>query len=145
MVQECTEGELDAMLAEQRPCHYAIANGHHVLWVPKHVPCFFEQSTGRLVVEVGHNARCGPPHHFSLHLHVQPATPAHSSPMFLLQCVPACSHEIRQPIGGPDNVFVKWFGALSLAVLQRCRAGAAAQSAQSAAGGAGGGRGGGAA
>lgn len=60
-VQECSEGDLDAMLAEQRPCHYAIANGHHVLWVPKHVPCSFEPSSGRLVVEVGHNSRCAHP------------------------------------------------------------------------------------
>lgn len=60
LLQECSEGDLDAMLAARRPCHYAIANGHHVLWVPKHVPCSFEPSTGRLVVEVGHNCRCAP-------------------------------------------------------------------------------------
>ena len=59
--QESSEGELDGTLTTQRPCHYAIANGTHVLWVPKHVPCSFEPSTGRLVVEVGHNARCKPP------------------------------------------------------------------------------------
>ncbi|CAL8469049.1 g8590 [Coccomyxa elongata] len=62
-LQESLEGELDAMLATQRPCHYAIANGTHVLWVPKHVPCSFEPSTGRLVVEVGHNARWLAPLH----------------------------------------------------------------------------------
>ncbi|BDA45182.1 hypothetical protein COCOBI_06-6650 [Coccomyxa sp. Obi] len=77
ILQESSESDLDAMLATQRPCHYAIANGTHVLWVPKHVPCSFEPSTGRLVVEVGHNARwLAPLHNPRTHLLKVPVSSA---------------------------------------------------------------------
>lgn len=57
-VQWDLEQQYGAFLSEHRPCHYAIANGHQVLWVPKHTPCWFEPQTGRLVIDMGTQSRC---------------------------------------------------------------------------------------
>lgn len=47
------------MLADRRPCHYAIDNGAgQIIWVPKHTPCWFEGRSGKLIVDMANGAIC---------------------------------------------------------------------------------------
>ena len=58
-LQDSIEAQIQRMLADHRPCHYATtdSSGQDV-WVPKHTPCWFESSSGKLVVDLTSAAKC---------------------------------------------------------------------------------------
>ena len=58
-MQDSLEKQLNAMLADHRPCHYAVFNGTgQVVWVPKHTPCWFEGQSGKLIIDMANGSRC---------------------------------------------------------------------------------------
>ena len=59
ILQDSLESHLKEMLADRRPCHYAIHNGGgQVIWVPKHTHCWFEASSGKLIIDTADGSRC---------------------------------------------------------------------------------------
>ena len=61
-LQDSIEAQIQRMLADHRPCHYATTDstGQEV-WVPKHTPCWFESSSGKLIVDLTSGAKCEAP------------------------------------------------------------------------------------
>ena len=58
-LQDSIEAQIQRMLADHRPCHYAMTDGSgQVAWVPKHTPCWFESSSGQLIVDFTGDAKC---------------------------------------------------------------------------------------
>ncbi|CAK0784097.1 hypothetical protein CVIRNUC_007300, partial [Coccomyxa viridis] len=56
--QDSIEAQIQRMLADHRPCHYATTDSSgEVVWVPKHTPCWFESSSGKLVVDLTSGAK----------------------------------------------------------------------------------------
>ena len=58
-LQDSIEAQIQRMLADHRPCHYATtdSDGQDV-WVPRHTPCWFESSSGKLIVDLTSGAKC---------------------------------------------------------------------------------------
>lgn len=83
------------MLADHRPCHYAINNGTgQVIWVPKYTPCWFEGHSGKLVIDLANGPRCEslPPQLVTMPLDITQAHVTHPGVTHLAKWLPASKH-----------------------------------------------------